>query len=239
MIRAVLLDLGGPVFNEDAEYAAWTDFLVAELQRTGIPVVAREFVATVEEEIVRCEPNPWSSALWRWVRPDLVRFHAILETFRARNEAFQQGLPGVAVRPEAIEVIPKLAKRYLLALAANQPPRALEILRQAGLLEHFQWREVSATLGVAKPRPLFFRIILDSLGIQPAEAVMVGDRLDHDIFPARLLGMHTIRILVGPYSHQRPPSVLHHPDLTIPDLSTLEMALWTWEEKRRLDPPGC
>ncbi|MCX7844509.1 MAG: HAD family hydrolase [Candidatus Bipolaricaulota bacterium] len=225
MIRAILLDLGGPVFNEDAEYRAWTELVLEELARAGRTVPPGEFAAALQEELARGEPNPWLSAGWRFVRPDLAKFKGLLAAFRARNAAFQQELPGVFVRPEAKEAIPKLAERYVLALAANQPPKALELLEDAGLLRHFWWREVSDTMGVAKPRPLFFRIILDALGLRPEEAVMVGDRLDHDIFPARLLGMSTLRVLVGPYAQQRPLSPLHVPQREVSSLAEVFSAL--------------
>ncbi|MEM3469670.1 MAG: hypothetical protein QXZ36_02855, partial [Thermoproteota archaeon] len=153
MIRAVLLDLGGPVFNEDAEYQAWTELLLEELRRIGLLATLEEFTQVLEKEIARCEPNPWLSTVWHFVRPDLARFTAVLTAFRARNELFQKELPGVCVRLEAKEVIPRLAERYELALAANQPVKALEILDQTGLLRYFHFKEVSETMGVAKPRP--------------------------------------------------------------------------------------
>ncbi|MBC7222065.1 HAD family hydrolase [Candidatus Bipolaricaulota bacterium] len=225
MIRAILLDLGGPVFNEDSEYRVWTELLREELGRIGLFVSREEFEEVVRREISRCEPNPWLSAVWYFVRPDVAKFREILAAFRAHNQEYQRELPGVFVRPEAKEVIPRLAERYVLALAGNQPVSALKILEKAGLLSYFRWKEVSEGMGVAKPSPLFFRMILDGLGVEPKEAVMVGDRLDHDVFPARLLGMRTVRVLLGPYSGQRPPSPLHLPHASIPDLSTLEEAL--------------
>ncbi|MCS7216974.1 MAG: HAD family hydrolase [Candidatus Bipolaricaulota bacterium] len=225
MIRAILLDLGGPVFNEDAEYQAWTELLLEELARAGLSVTREEFAAVLQEEIARCEPNPWLSTAWRFVRPDLTKFKTILATFRARNREFQKELPGVFVRPEAKEAILKLAEHYLLALAANQPPRALELLENDGLLTCFRWQEVSDTMGISKPIPLFFRMILDALGVRPEEAVMVGDRLDHDIFPARLLGMSTLRVLVGPYAQQRPLSPLHVPQREVSSLAEVFSAL--------------
>lgn len=225
MIRAVLLDLGGPVFNEDAEYQAWTELLLEELRRIGLLTTLEEFTQVLEKEIARCEPNPWLSTVWHFVRPDLARFTAVLTAFRARNELFQKELPGVCVRLEAKEVIPRLAERYELALAANQPVKALEILDQTGLLRYFRFKEVSETMGVAKPRPLFFRIILDTLGVRPEEAVMVGDRLDHDIFPARLLGLRTARVLVGPYSRQKPLNHLYTPEREVCNLMEIEATL--------------
>ena len=140
MIRAILLDLGGPVFNEDAEYARWTEIILSELKETGIGVNAEEFQKVLDEELKKCEPNPWLSALWRFVRPDLEKFRKVLAVFRAQNAAFQKELPGVLIRPEATRAIPQLAERYILALAANQPPRALSLLEEAGLPRYFAWK---------------------------------------------------------------------------------------------------
>jgi len=49
----------------------------------------------------------------------------------------------------------------------------------------------------------------------------VGDRLDCDVLPAKLIGMKTVRVLLGPYAEQVPISPLHTPDRTIRDLTEL------------------
>jgi HAD superfamily hydrolase (TIGR01450 family) len=45
---------------------------------------------------------------------------------------------------------------------------------------------------VGKPEPPLFRIALARLGVEPADAVMVGDSLESDIKGARLVGMLTV-----------------------------------------------
>lgn len=48
--------------------------------------------------------------------------------------------------------------------------------------------------GFSKPNPHVFRLLtarLQGLGIRPSETLMVGDRLDNDIEPARALGWRT------------------------------------------------
>jgi len=225
MIRAVLLDLGGPVLDEDAEYEAWARFLRGALAAEGIVVPEEEFAREVRVGIARCDPNAHLSAVWSFVRPDVDRFLRIRTAFREHSRALGATLPGVEVRPEAREVIPALAARYPLAIAANQPVTVLPLLEAAGLLRHFRWQHVSEGMGVAKPSPLFFRMVLDGLGVEPKEAVMVGDRLDFDIFPARLVGMKAIRVLVGPYAGQEPISPFHVPHRTVPTLSELASTL--------------
>jgi len=49
----------------------------------------------------------------------------------------------------------------------------------------------------------FFLSLLKKLNLKPNEAVMVGDRSDKDITPAKKAGMQTVRILGGVYSKQK------------------------------------
>ncbi len=224
-VSVLLLDLGGPVLNEDAEYAAWTEFLVGALTGAGFPVSREEFEAALGAEIARGEANPWLAAAWRFVKPEAAVFRALRAEFRSLQEHFWSDLSGVEVRPEAAEAIPQLALRYRLALAANQPRGALDLLERSGLLRHFAWQEVSETMGVSKPAPLFFRMILDALGAEPAQAVMVGDRLDLDVFPSKLLGLRTIRVLAGPYAGQEPVTPWHVPDRTVGSLAEVPSVL--------------
>lgn len=224
-IRAVLLDLGGPVLDEAAEYKSWEAFLVGALQAEGIPADAVAFAREVRAAIARCDPNAHLAAVWNFVRPDVDRFSRICNAFREHRRAFTADPRGVCVRPEAKEIIPALAAQYALGIAANQPITVLALLEEAGLLGHFRWQHVSEGMGIAKPAPLFFQMILDGLGVEPKEAVMVGDRLDFDVFPAGLVGMKTVRVLVGPYAEQAPVSDLHVPNQTIHTLNELPTAL--------------
>ena len=50
----------------------------------------------------------------------------------------------------------------------------------------------SAELGLKKPDPEIFQLALSQSGCEPEQAVMIGDRLDNDIRPARLQGWKTI-----------------------------------------------
>jgi HAD superfamily hydrolase (TIGR01549 family) len=46
----------------------------------------------------------------------------------------------------------------------------------------------STEVGLEKPDPAIFQLALSQSGCEPPQAVMIGDRLDNDIRPARLLG---------------------------------------------------
>jgi putative hydrolase of the HAD superfamily len=52
----------------------------------------------------------------------------------------------------------------------------------------------SRTHGRVKPHPTIFRAVLELLGVEPAEAVMVGDSLEEDVEGARALGMRALLV---------------------------------------------
>ena len=228
-IRAVLIDVGGPILDEDHEYAAWDSFLVELLAQEGIPTGEEELSRLVLAATRRCDRNPRSSVLWELCRPDVARFRRLRDAFREfqRRHLAEHYVP--RLRPGAKEALEELAGRYALALAGNQPAWIKRALEEAGVLDLFSWQLVSEEMGERKPDTLFFRMILDGLGVSPKDAVMVGDRLDHDILPARLLGMYAVRVLVGPYAEQIPISPLHCPDRTIGSLEELPAALEAME----------
>jgi len=99
--------------------------------------------------------------------------------------------------PDAVQCLRELHSRYKIGIIANQPPGTEERLRGYGLLPHIDLVISSAEEGVAKPEPDIFELALRRSGCRPEEGVMIGDRIDNDILPAKTLGMHTIRIRQG------------------------------------------
>jgi putative hydrolase of the HAD superfamily len=79
-----------------------------------------------------------------------------------------------------------------IGLVSNGARDLREFVRHHGL-------EVDVTVasryhGKVKPDPTIFRKALDRLGVEPAEAVMVGDHLEDDVEGARALGMRAVLI---------------------------------------------
>ncbi len=100
--------------------------------------------------------------------------------------------------PDAPRVLRTLASRgYRLGIVANQNPGLPERLAAWGIGHSFSVIASSAELGLAKPDPAIFEKALEMAGCAPCDAVMIGDRLDNDILPAKQLGMETVRLRQG------------------------------------------
>ena len=110
---------------------------------------------------------------------------------------------------------------YRLGIIANQEPGATERLDAWGLGRYFTVIASSAELGMAKPDPAIFRWALAKAEGRPENTIMVGDRLDNDIRPAKELGMKTIRIRQGLAVYMRPSCLAEVPDFTVDSLSEI------------------
>lgn len=70
-------------------------------------------------------------------------------------------------------------------------------LNRNGILQFIDLVIASAEEGEAKQEPRIFQIALERSGCKPENAVMLGDKIDNDIVPAKGIGMKTIWIKQG------------------------------------------
>lgn len=121
--------------------------------------------------------------------------------------------------PETESVLKYLAdKGYRLGIIANQSSGTEERLRNWGILKYFSVILASAEEGVSKPDPEIFLRALKKASVDPENAVMIGDRIDNDIIPARQLGMQTVWIKQGFAKYSKFVSVADYTVDSIKDL---------------------
>jgi HAD superfamily hydrolase (TIGR01509 family) len=121
----------------------------------------------------------------------------------------------------AEQTLRKLSSRYRIGVIANQPAGTEEQLVKWGLMPFISTCLSSTEVGLEKPNPAIFQLALSQSGWEPEQAVMIGDRLDNDIRPARLLGWKTIRIAQGFARFQSPRDGVDEADFTLANLKGL------------------
>jgi putative hydrolase of the HAD superfamily len=101
--------------------------------------------------------------------------------------------------PEVPQVLFELKQRgkNLVLISDGIAVKQYEKLIRLDILQYFDNIFISEEVGWEKPNPKFFQHCLNKLGIVPANAVYVGDRLDRDIGPAKNIGMNTILVHRG------------------------------------------
>ena len=97
-------------------------------------------------------------------------------------------------------------------------PTAMGVLEREGIADLFETIVVSDEVGWRKPKPLIFELALARLGLDAADALFVGDRIDIDVAGAQGVGMGSAWI--NPERTALPPDV-QPPDYEIRDLAEL------------------
>jgi putative hydrolase of the HAD superfamily len=120
----------------------------------------------------------------------------------------------VAPDPAVSRLLADLAGRYTTAIVTNGSSRMQRAkLDRAGLGGATGRAFISGDLGVRKPEPRIFEIATRWAGVEPREALMVGDDPYDDIYGAAQFGMRTCHVGGG--------AVLPEPDHQIARVTDL------------------
>lgn len=125
------------------------------------------------------------------------------------------------VYPEAKFVLEQLSKKYCLGIIANQADGLVARLEKEGIAHYFTAIISSFDCQASKPDLRIFETALQKVGCAPQEAVMIGDRLDNDIIPAKTIGMKTVWIKQGFGGMQRVTDEQSAPDKQVSSLTGL------------------
>lgn len=80
----------------------------------------------------------------------------------------------------------------VIGIVSDWSSNLAEIFAGLELDRYLDFILASGAVGVAKPDPAFFRMALERAGVEPHEAVMVGDSYRADVLGARAAGMDAI-----------------------------------------------
>lgn len=209
MLKAITFDFWNTLYKAAAYARGLRQAFMAELfarnhiDLTQEQIDAAEDVARTEwNRVWREEYRTSPAADWvRWMLDELL-ITLPLHDFTALSDYFDRSLleanPGPTLIDGAAETIQRLAQRYRLGVISDSGlsigKTLREFLKRDGLLDCFTCTTFSDEAGVSKPHTRIFQITLDKLGVQPHEAVHVGDLVHSDIAGAKAIGMFAVRL---------------------------------------------
>lgn len=123
--------------------------------------------------------------------------------------------------PDTKMILEALSKKYKLGVIANQSLGTKERLDNWNIGKYFDVVVASAEAGCAKPDLKIFNLALEQAGCKPNDAVMIGDRLDNDIVPAKQIGMKTVWVRQGFAKYQIICNESEQPDFIIDSISNI------------------
>ncbi len=223
-IRAVLFDVGGPLDTEVLSEQVNDRAIRVALEAEGEAVSDTTYAAACAYAVEAFAPDAYASIIWRLADNDVGIARRAFA--RLHGEDRMAARSGIELRPGIAALIESLhARGVLLGLAANQPSRIIAELDGHGIGLYFAHREVSGHHGYRKPDVRLFLRACEDLQVEPGECVMVGDRIDNDIAPARLLGMRTVLFRTGRHIAQQARSFDEFPDIEVHTVAGLTTAL--------------
>ena len=199
MIEAVICDLDDTLFDESTYVAS------------GLRAVAQHMAC-------RYEAN--ADVVYDVMRTDIARngrgtaFNAALRAVGQPDEPvhvdtlvnlYRQHLPAITLYPDATRLIEALL-RETPHLKTGLVTDGLPVMQRnkvaaLGIAGRFNSIVYCWDLAAPKPAADGFLQAAHSLGVEPSACAMIGDRVDHDLAPAKALGVHTIRVARGRYAH--------------------------------------
>jgi putative hydrolase of the HAD superfamily len=198
-IKAVLFDAGNTLI--------WLDhpFIVELLREYGVETsmerlmeaeygakLLMDRMAREKATDERARGRMFFAEIFRGVGLDEASFAAVAERMFARHA--ERNLWG-NVRERTAETLDELRRRgYRLGVISNADGRAEEALEAVGLRAHFELVIDSGLVGIDKPDPRIFRLAAERMGVEPSQAVYVGDIYEIDVRGARAAGMEAILV---------------------------------------------
>jgi len=153
----------------------------------GPPDLPDDGLGNDSETIVRYKHDAWDAVLAQHGIEDIELRDLIIERHRTERISRLKPYPG------AEKILRQVSTGYPLGLVTNGSPAVQMFkLAQAGLARYFSIVVTSGDVGAGKPDPKPFLTALESLGVDPDSAVMIGNSWRSDVQGANNLGIASI-----------------------------------------------
>lgn len=207
MIKAVLLDLDNTLLhNQDEAFAAAYlrlvgEYLGARWRRDDLSGTFLRAIhaLTGRRDMQQTNTDLLLSILCRETGVPALDIRAALEDFHHNRypalQTYTRPVPGAAELVQSLR-----EQQYAVAIVTN-PIYPAEAIRQrlawANLPHTFDAYALVTNADImryTKADPAFYVEVAARIGVEPDEAIMIGDSLKNDIQPAQQVGLHTYHI---------------------------------------------
>jgi len=183
MIKAIIFDFGGPIIE-------WKE--------------ASRAVYKKHEDHRSLESDTLFNLFEPYIKGGAVGdFHSVTDfiektkppislTIEELNEIFDEANAAMYLRPEMVDYILQLKKKYKIALLSNFTSGLEKFLQDVFNIYHlFDLIVSSYNIKIKKPDPKIYEYTLEKLGLKPEETVFIDD-LEENTIAATALGIQSI-----------------------------------------------
>jgi HAD superfamily hydrolase (TIGR01549 family) len=213
-IKTILWDVGGPIINEDPMIPKWEIALIEAATEVTGTLISRETFDRINRETI----DSYAPFAFRTIMFKLVG--EVDDLFEAGFRRFKEMIPSFSMelQPGIYDLLKELSMKLPMGIVANQDDDLVDRLQKLDIENCFEIILFPRDYGLCKPDTRAFMRVLDYLDIQPQYALMIGDRLDNDIVPAKMLGMKALLLRSGWHRNQRLRTPDERPDWIASDI---------------------
>ena len=223
-MKWLFFDIGSTLIDEGAFNRYLFGYVYDTIERSGARITHEDFDETLKKII---EERRFGDRAYIGIVQGLVKHFTrdekvllqLLE--RYKRYAAKRYIEKMEPYPDALSTVVELKKRYKLGIIANQPVKTRQRITSFGLTKYFDVIILSEEVNLRKPDLRIFQLTLKMSDCSADAATMIGDRLDADISPSKLLGFSTIRVEHGIMINLNPLNNFEIPDHEVSTLKDL------------------
>jgi putative hydrolase of the HAD superfamily len=206
-IRGVIFDLGSTLIRFEGDWPILLqdslDLLIDQLQKDGLAFDRSDFRSAFERALEAYDhqrqtnlierstasllQESLSSFGYEEISPDILRRG--LKRFYSVSETHWQPMPALH---EVLDELQDEGRMLGMISNAGDAENVQRLIDKVEIRDYFDPIIISAAIGIRKPDPTLFEMVLDQWQVTPDSVVMIGDRLEADILGAQNAGIHQI-----------------------------------------------
>jgi len=221
-ITTVLLDARGVILDESEHEEVRAEIIVNILSAIIPEYSISMYHSDIEEAVKSFCPKTYQYVFWKHLKHDGFLFNKLYALYLDR---WQQCKPPLKLSSGLETEVRTICKDFKLGIAGQYGEEILSILKKRSILDRFAYHLTQNDFSITKPDPRYYEQIIQVFGVAPQQCIMVGDRIDNDIIPAKRLGMKTILIRTGLHRNQQPRIPFEVPDAELDEVLGLAAAV--------------
>lgn len=212
LYSTVLMDAGGVLLDEN-EYEALTCRLIVKVLQKYLGTYSEaNYWKDLDESIRAFSPHNRQYIIWKYCNGEVYLFYALWKEFM---DLWNQEEHELKLMLGIIGELESLRKKFKIILAGQYGEELIAVLKKEHVIKLFENEMTQDDFYITKPDPRYVEQICRAAGVKPQECIMIGDRIDKDIIPAKQNKMGTVLVMAGVYKNQKPRTVDEIPDMVV------------------------
>ena len=217
MIKNIFLDAGGVILDEK-KFDNNSAEIITEIVKNFRNYSIKNYWKDVDEAVYRYVPKVYDYILYKYII-DIEKFLIAKSEYKNRIKEKTK----FELKNGINDFLIHFSENYKIGIIGQYGVELIKFLEIKNLLKYFTYKEVQDDYKTTKPDPRYFSQILEKWKCNTEESVMVGDRIDKDIIPAKMIGMKTIRMKTGIHKNQEPRVPEEMADITVKMLEEIKI----------------